>query len=127
MKRHLDVDSASPANVLKAVNSRRKELGLKKSKSLMRTRGSTRELTGIRAPRSSIRSLHKKDLDRGQSLGGGETKEEKPEVGRLRDDIDAITADAHLLQLVKQESLIQKGLELLDTAVCPLLTLSGHP
>ena len=123
LKRHLDIDSASLGNVLEAVNIRRKVLGLKSIESL---ESHTKLDEGVEGGRSSPvfnKESSLKDIDALSAWIEDETSQERMEIVQLRGNLDAVIADPHFLKLVKQESLVQKGIELLDGAVCPLCDL----
>jgi recombinational DNA repair ATPase RecF len=120
MKRHLDIETTSPENIVAAVNARRTALALPPIDSLTEhTALDAGVETGARASSfnkdSAARDVDalRKSLDTSPEVG-------LDEVGSLLDDIAAIEADPSLLQLVQRESFIQTGLEYLETQFCPL-------
>jgi recombinational DNA repair ATPase RecF len=122
LKRHLDIEVASQENILAAVNERRKSLGLSEF-------GELTEHTildaGVLA--GAVAGFNKESALRDVAALAAIVDE--PEAlaseaaSKLKEDIEAIDADASLLQLVQRADFIEKGLGYVDSEFCPLCDL----
>ena len=120
LKRHLDIETASAENILAAVNERREALSLAALGSLTEhSELNAGVAAGSKAPTFNKGSALR-DVDALKSSIDAMTDTGKAERGSLLGDISIIEDDPHLLQLVQRESFIEKGLEFVDSALCPL-------
>jgi len=122
LRRHLDIEVASPEIVVSAVNERRKALRLPELDQLDEH---TVLDSGVQA--GTVSAFNKESALRDVAAlvaeiddpGGGA----KDEVELLLADITAIIDDVDLLLLIQRAEFIETGLEYVDTAFCPLCDL----
>ena len=120
LRRHLDVESASPEYVLMAVNERRSALNLAPLSSLtehseLNAGVEAGSQTPVFNKESALRDVDA--LSESIEAAADPCTEERES---LLDDISTIEADPGLLHLVQRESFIKQGLEFVDSPFCPL-------
>ncbi|HEY5234573.1 MAG TPA: ATP-binding protein, partial [Rhabdochlamydiaceae bacterium] len=120
LKRHLGFENGTIEDILKSVNERRKLLGLDELEKL--DEGSALDVGIESGPsassfnkESALRDLAAltKSVSEASTLANDES-------AKLIADIDVIDADPTILELLKRDSFIHSGLELVDSAFCPL-------
>ena len=120
LKRHLEVEAASPENVLSSVNERRLVLNVPILEALTEHAQLDDGVTNAANASSFNKVSALRDIDAVKDWLRDEGTGERIEVLRLQEDIQAIEDDPGLLQLVRQGSFVEKGLEYVDSQFCPL-------
>ena len=120
LRRHLDVKTLSPEDVLAAVNQRRKVLALPVFKELTADTVLNAGLAEGGPQPAFNKATAMKDLEAVResqagfaALGGTATKAILADLAKLEEDLA-------LLDAVKQRSFVQRGLALVDGPRCPL-------
>jgi len=120
LKRHLDVETASPENVLAAVNERRTALRLSPIETL--TEHTTLDAgveAGVKASNFNKESALR-DIDALSASITAMSELAHEDVRGLLDSLGDLVADPGLLQLVQREAFLAQGLEFAETQFCPL-------
>lgn len=121
LRRHLGNEGLEWGDVLAAVNSRRRQLGL--SDYLKETDFTTALDAGVsEGPRKEAfsRDSALRDLAALESACAGPTDVEPQEIAGLIDDLVSLEGDPALLSAILGRSFIECGLELVDGTSCPL-------
>jgi energy-coupling factor transporter ATP-binding protein EcfA2 len=126
LKRHLDLAELKPEDVLAAVNKRRKLLDLQPIVELTKDTDLSEGLSTGEAQATAAQNKEsaladvKALLDRAQNGLESQTQET---VSKLLESIARVDADPELLPSIKRHAFVQSGLELADSARCPLCDL----
>ena len=122
LERHLDVPALTPEGLLAGVNKRRRVLRLSE---IARLEEDTSVSEGISegakkaGPNSKESTLRDLEALR-DSVEGGLGKRSESEVFGVLRNLKRIEEDPGLLDAIRRRSFIQTGLDLIDTANCPL-------
>jgi RecF/RecN/SMC N terminal domain len=123
LKRHLDLVDLKPADILAAVNKRRKILDLQPILELTKdtdlSEGLSTGETEASAAQNKESALADAKALSDKATGGLESRTREV-VAKLLQNISKIEADPDLLPSIKRHAFVQSGLELADNARCPL-------
>jgi hypothetical protein len=123
LRRHLDLPTLSSADVLGVVNKRRAILGLAGIEQL---EADTSVSAGIvEAAKRAAPAVNKESALRDlkalrDEVEGGLGKGSKTAIAGAVEGLNKIEADPGLLEAIRRRSFIQTGLDLVDSAQCPL-------
>jgi len=123
LTRHLGIETPSKEQVLTAVNERRATLGLE---AIQELKADTKLDAGVETSGSASRfnkTSALKDVSALSEAAKGFDDLGAADVKVVLEGIERIENDPALFKIIQQRSLIEKGLELIDGATCPLCDL----
>jgi len=119
-RRHLDVKALSKEEILAAVNTRRKILGLAEIKELNADTSLNAGVSEGGSQQAFSKQSAIRDLAALQGAQAGFATLGEKEVARILEDLTSLGNDPNLLEAITRRSFVERGLALVDGTRCPL-------
>jgi len=120
LRRHLDVKALSGAEILAAVNVRRKILGLAEIKELKADTSLNAGVLEGGSPQAFNKQSALRDLAALQDVQAEFATLGEKQVAAILKDLTILEEDPKLLDTITRRSFVERGLALVDGTLCPL-------
>ena len=124
LQRHLQIATLRPEDLLKAVNERRKLLGLPAIVDLTPDTKVDASLENTNKATDFNKESALRDMKALSTAADGFSDLAKTEVAAVLADLARLECDSSLLEALQRRSFIEKGLDLVDGPECPLCDTS---